>query len=71
MAVNPYRNLPIYSSEIIRHYRKKRRGEAPPHIYAIADHAFYDMLHDKENQSILITQVFIKRLCPLYANRRI
>ncbi|GAA5812272.1 hypothetical protein MFLAVUS_005723 [Mucor flavus] len=55
VAVNPYRYLPIYSTEIIRHYRKKRRGEAPPHIYAIADHAFYDMLHDKENQSILIT----------------
>ncbi|CAO3636718.1 unnamed protein product [Mucor hiemalis] len=55
VAVNPYRHLPIYSTEIIRHYRKKRRGELPPHIYAIADHAFYDMLHDKENQSILIT----------------
>jgi myosin heavy subunit len=55
VAVNPYRHLPIYSTEIIRHYRKKRRGEVPPHIYAIADHAFYDMLHDKENQSILIT----------------
>ncbi|KAI9470558.1 MAG: P-loop containing nucleoside triphosphate hydrolase protein [Benjaminiella poitrasii] len=55
VAINPYRNLPLYSTETIKYYRKKRRGEAPPHIYAIADNAFYDMLHDKENQSILIT----------------
>ncbi|KAI8354676.1 P-loop containing nucleoside triphosphate hydrolase protein [Blakeslea trispora] len=55
VAINPYRQLPIYSKEMIRSYRKKRRGEVPPHIYAIADHAFHDMLHDRQNQSILIT----------------
>ncbi|KAI8883728.1 hypothetical protein K501DRAFT_323360 [Backusella circina FSU 941] len=55
VAINPYRSLPIYSSEIIRSYRRKRRGELPPHIYAIADNAFNDMLHDRQDQSILIT----------------
>jgi myosin heavy subunit len=29
----------------------------PPHIYAVADQAYHDMVQDRENQSILITQV--------------
>lgn len=55
VAVNPYRKLPIYSEEYIQSYKSKRRGEMPPHIYAVADQAYHDMVHDKENQSILIT----------------
>ncbi|KAI8048594.1 P-loop containing nucleoside triphosphate hydrolase protein [Gilbertella persicaria] len=55
VAVNPYRNLPVYSEEYIQSYKGKRRGELPPHIYAIADQAYHDMVQDKENQSILIT----------------
>lgn len=55
VVVNPYKRLPIYSTEIVEHYRGKRRNEAPPHVYAVADAAFRDMLQDKENQSILIT----------------
>ncbi|KAJ1771670.1 class II myosin [Coemansia sp. RSA 1843] len=55
VAVNPYYDLQIYGSEYVAAYRSKKRNEVPPHIFAIADAAFHDMLHSKENQSILIT----------------
>ncbi|KAJ2726143.1 class II myosin [Coemansia sp. Benny D115] len=55
VAVNPYYNLQIYGPEYVRMYKNKKRMEVVPHIFAIADAAFHDMLHSKENQSILIT----------------
>ncbi|CAG8715040.1 8302_t:CDS:2, partial [Racocetra persica] len=55
VAVNPYQNFPIYTNEIIRYYKNKRHHEMPPHIYAIADSAYHEMLQERENQSILIT----------------
>lgn len=44
MVINPYRNLPIYTEQVINMYRGKRRTEMPPHIFAIADNAYVDML---------------------------
>ncbi|WAR11053.1 MYS-like protein [Mya arenaria] len=55
VAVNPYRRLPIYMDSIIEKYRGKRRMEMPPHLFAVADNAFQNMLQDRENQSVLIT----------------
>ncbi|CAG8693929.1 13894_t:CDS:2, partial [Cetraspora pellucida] len=55
VAVNPYQKFPIYTDEIIRYYKSKRHHEMPPHIYAIADSAYNEMLQERENQSILIT----------------
>lgn len=55
VAVNPYTKLPLYTDEIVKAYRNKKRSEMAPHIYAISDHAYYTMLQDRENQSILIT----------------
>lgn len=36
-------------------YRGKRRSEVPPHIFAISDGAYVNMLTNHENQSMLIT----------------
>ena len=44
MVINPYRNLPIYTEQVVNMYRGKRRTEMPPHIFAIADNAYVDML---------------------------
>ncbi|KAH6578714.1 hypothetical protein BASA60_003550 [Batrachochytrium salamandrivorans] len=55
VTVNPYKKLPIYTDDIIKAYRGKKRIEVPPHVYSIADSAYREMLDNKENQSILIT----------------
>ncbi|KAJ1360474.1 hypothetical protein KIN20_019458 [Parelaphostrongylus tenuis] len=36
-------------------YMNKRRAEMPPHLFAIADESFRNMITDHENQSMLIT----------------
>ncbi|XP_008046762.1 myosin-15 [Carlito syrichta] len=55
VTINPYKWLPVYQKEVVAAYKGKRRSEAPPHIFAVADNAFQDMLHNRENQSILFT----------------
>ncbi|XP_050952317.1 myosin-7 isoform X1 [Labeo rohita] len=55
VTVNPYKWLPVYSPEVVAAYKGKRRTDVPPHIYAIADNAYNDMLKNRENQSMLIT----------------
>ncbi|KAI9140247.1 myosin head, motor domain-containing protein [Paraphysoderma sedebokerense] len=36
-------------------YKNKKRVEMPPHVYAVTDASYRDMLQNRENQSILVT----------------
>ncbi|CAL4070934.1 unnamed protein product [Meganyctiphanes norvegica] len=55
VAINPYKRYPIYTERAAKIYMGKRRNEVPPHIFAISDGAYMDMLQNHENQSMLIT----------------
>ena len=55
ISVNPFKFYPIYNPKDIKMYQNHRLGDLPPHIFAIADAAFYKMLEDKQNQCIVIS----------------
>lgn len=54
VAVNPYEVLPIYTNLNIKEYRGKKIGELPPHIFAIGDGSYNNMVATKEDQCIVI-----------------
>ncbi|XP_075588361.1 myosin heavy chain isoform X7 [Dermatophagoides farinae] len=55
VVINPYKRFPIYTNRVVQMYRGRRRTEVPPHLFAISDGAYTDMLSNRENQSMLIT----------------
>uniref|UniRef100_A0A914CSP0 Myosin heavy chain n=1 Tax=Acrobeloides nanus TaxID=290746 RepID=A0A914CSP0_9BILA len=55
VVINPYKRLPIYTESVCKMYIGKRRNEMPPHLFAVADEAYRNMVNDHENQSMLIT----------------
>lgn len=55
VVVNPYKRYPIYTSTTAKMYLGKRRNEVPPHLWAITETAYRNMLQNHKNQSMLIT----------------
>lgn len=58
VTVNPYKWLPVYTAPVVAAYKGKRRTEVPPHIYAIADNAYNDMLRSESPPILLPTVHF-------------
>merc|ERR1719150_2323652 len=46
---------PIYTGTVVKMYLGKRRNEVPPHLWAITETAYRNMLTNGKNQSMLIT----------------
>uniref|UniRef100_A0A1B0EZN2 Uncharacterized protein n=1 Tax=Phlebotomus papatasi TaxID=29031 RepID=A0A1B0EZN2_PHLPP len=56
IAVNPFKFHPIYNPKYVRLYQNQKVGPIlPPHIFAIADNAYYCMLKEKRNQCVVIS----------------
>merc|ERR1711872_843621 len=55
IVVNPYKRYPIYTARVVKMYLGKRRNEVPPHLWAITETAYRNMLTNIKNQSMLIT----------------
>jgi myosin protein heavy chain len=44
VVINPYKRLPIYTESVARIFMGKRRNEMPPHLFAVSDEAYRNML---------------------------
>ncbi|KIK91117.1 hypothetical protein PAXRUDRAFT_831112 [Paxillus rubicundulus Ve08.2h10] len=55
ISVNPFRDLGIYTDETLQKYKGKNRLEVPPHVFSIAESAYYNMNAYHENQCIIIS----------------
>jgi myosin I len=55
VSVNPYKQLNIYTRELIELYRGRYIYELPPHVYSVASAAHRDMFTHKRNQCIIIS----------------
>jgi len=55
VVINPYKRYPIYTNRVVAIYIGKRRNEVPPHLFAISDGAYQQMMNNSKDQSMLIT----------------
>ena len=53
IAVNPFKSVQIYGNDIISAYQKK--AVDAPHVYAVADAAYDEMMRGEETHSLYFT----------------
>uniref|UniRef100_UPI00398E4D74 unconventional myosin-Vc n=1 Tax=Pristiophorus japonicus TaxID=55135 RepID=UPI00398E4D74 len=55
VAINPYKEVPIYGDAIIHAYSGQNMGDMDPHIFAVAEEAYKQMARKNRNQSIIVS----------------
>ncbi|GKV42526.1 hypothetical protein SLEP1_g49919 [Rubroshorea leprosula] len=53
IAINPFKHAQLYGNDFVTAYRQKTTDS--PHVYAVADTAYNEMMSDGVNQSIIIS----------------
>ncbi|XP_029102821.1 unconventional myosin-XV [Scleropages formosus] len=55
LSVNPFKPLSIYSEELGQKYQGKSQQRNPPHVYAIAEAAYFQSQNSTQEQCIVIS----------------
>ncbi|XP_035888604.1 unconventional myosin-If isoform X3 [Phyllostomus discolor] len=55
ISVNPFKQMPYFTDREIELYQGAAQYENPPHIYALTDNMYRNMLIDCENQCVIIS----------------
>lgn len=58
ISVNPFKQIKgIYDERTLKDYRGKYPNEVPPHVYALTDNMYREMLAEGESQCVIIRSV--------------
>ena len=55
IAVNPFKQMTLYTPEVMDTYKDGGARVQPPHIFAVADNAYNGMLADQKDQAVVIS----------------
>jgi len=55
VSVNPFKSLPYFTDKEIEIYQGAASYENPPHVYALTDDMYRNMLIDQEKQCVIIS----------------
>ncbi|KAJ3600036.1 hypothetical protein NHX12_033988 [Muraenolepis orangiensis] len=55
ISINPFKQMPYFTDREVELYQGAAQYENPPHIYALTDNMYRNMMIDAENQCVIIS----------------